>query len=669
MAEASSSKLARFTGALLSRYVKWVFSSSTVTRLPKNQIEQLTELSPVIFAFWHGQFLLTAPASPENLSVKVMVARHNDAEMISEMLKHFNMALLRGAGAGYRRKDRGGARILREAIKALKEGYTISLTADIPPGPARRSGKGIVTLAKLSGRPIVPTAIASSRYWPFKTWNRFMLNLPYSRVSVLIGDPVWVDKNAGAEELEEARRNVEDQLNRLTRQSYEEIGVDPQVVALNQPGLSLWLYQKLSRLSRPGIGFLLNHRLKKGKEDKARYTEKIGLHGTPRPDGDLCWIHAASVGETLAVLPILESLTERYPHWNFLLTTGTRTSAKLAHDRLPSGAIHQFAPIDHPEFVDRFLEYWQPKQALFVESEIWPNTILALKKRKVPIVLLNARMSPKTYRWWKRFPGISRPLFSAFDLILAQNIFDLTKYLKLGARNIENVGNLKIDSPPPPVDESKLIPLQESMRGRTIFLAASTHPGEEEEMVAQHKILAREFPDLLTIIVPRHPERGKEVGHLVSSAGLKFAQRSSGQLPSAKDNVYLADTLGELGLFYKISDIAFIGGSLIPHGGQNPVEPIRLNCPIMTGPNWHNFRAIYSKLIAADACIETDRPSLTDDLRRLLANSEERAALSGKAEAVIEELGGAQEKTLKALEKYFGLPGDYAEAEEIKCAS
>ena len=296
-----------------------------------------------------------------------------------------------------------------------------------------------------------------------------MLNLPYSRVAVLVGNPVWVDKNASADELEEARRNVENQLNQLTQKSYEEIGVDPQVVTLNQPGYSLWVYKKLSRLSRPLISFMLNRRLKIGKEDKARYTEKLGLHGTPRPDGDLCWTHAASVGETLAVLPVIEALMERYPKQNFLLTTGTRTSAKLARERLPRGAIHQYAPIDHPEIVDRFLDYWMPQQAIFVESEIWPNTILALRERNIPIALLNARMSAKSYRWWKRFPGISRPLFSALDLILAQNIYDLTKYLKLGARNIKNVGNLKIDSPPPPVDNDKLVPLQESVRGRTIF--------------------------------------------------------------------------------------------------------------------------------------------------------------------------------------------------------
>ncbi len=356
------------------------------------------------------------------------------------------------------------------------------------------------------------------------------------------------------------------------------------------------------------------------------------------------------------MLPVIDAIAADYPDVGLLLTTGTVTSARLARARLPKGALHQYVPIDHQDYVQRFLDHWRPDLAAFVESEIWPNLVLETKSRGVPMVLVNGRMSFSSFRRWRKRPGLSRPLFSAFSLVLAQNERLAQRFAVLGAPRARGVGNLKADAPPPPIDLAARKGLAAALAGRTVWLAASTHPGEDDMVALAHLAMKKTRPDLLTIIVPRHPDRGPHIARLLASAGadLKLALRSEGKLPEADTDIYVADTIGELGLFYNVVPVAFIGGSLVPHGGQNPVEAIKLGAAVLTGPHWRNFADAYDDLLRAGACLQVnDAESLAQAASTMLGDQEARSAMMARAEAAIARMGGALPLTIVELERFL----------------
>lgn len=643
---------------MAAAFIRLVYGTSSVRRDPADTDAKLFSQHPQIFAMWHGQFLMLPKIKPDRpADVAAMVARHGDAEMIGAVLKRFGMRLIRGAGAGRRRRDRGGATALREALRALGEGTTVAMTADIPPGPARKAGEGIVMLARLSGRPIVPCAMATSRFIALKTWSAFTINLPFSKLGIVVGDPVWVPPDADEAALEAARIAVERGLNQATARAYDLAGaIDPLSLATQaaKPGLTLQAYRALTRLVAPLAPLMLAWRSRRGKEEPARRLERYGETSMPRPKGFLAWFHAASVGETNAVLPVIEAITAAHPDISLLLTTGTVTSAKLARARLPKRAVHQYVPLDHQGYVRRFLAHWRPDLAVFVESEIWPNLLLETKAQDVPIVLVNGRMSFSSFRRWRRRPGLSRPLFSAFTLVLAQNERLAQRFTALGAPHASSVGNLKADAPPPPVDLTGHKRLAAALSGRTVWLAASTHPGEDDMAAVAHLAMKEARPDLLTIIVPRHPERGPLIAKLLTSGSLTVAVRSEGTLPEPGTDIYIADTIGELGLFYNLVPVALIGGSLVPHGGQNPVEAIKLGAAVVTGPHWRNFADAYDELLQSGGCLQvSDAQSLASAVLSLLEDGQARAAMMARAEGAIARMGGALPRTIKELERFL----------------
>jgi len=330
---------------------------------------------------------------------------------------------------------------------------------------------------------------------------------------------------------------------------------------------------------------LLSYRRRRGKEDAARLEERRGVAGLPRPEGVLAWLHGASVGEVISLLPIAEHLAAGGV--GVLVTSGTVTSAEVASRRLPPGALHQYLPLDLPAYVARFLDHWRPDIGVLAESELWPNLILAAGERGVPLVIVNGRMSERSYRRWSLLPRFIGSMLSRFDLALAQTEGDAERLRSLGAPRVQTIGNIKYDVAPPPADPEKLAALLAAVRGRSVFVAASTHPGEEEQVAQAHALAKRDLPDLLTILVPRHPERGAEVAGIVVQRGLSSRRRSENALPDAEADIYVADTIGELGLFYRLSRLAYLGGSLVGHGGQNPIEPAKLGAAILHGPQDH----------------------------------------------------------------------------------
>jgi 3-deoxy-D-manno-octulosonic-acid transferase len=656
-----------------ARHIRAVLKTSKVIREPVDIDLYIEKLHPVIGAMWHGQFLLLPLVKPKTVPIHNMVAKHTDGEIIGRTLLHFDMGLIRGAGAGDSGKDRGGAGALRAALKALKSNISVTMTADVPPGPARVAGMGIVTLARMSGRPIMPVAVATGRFFTLPTWSRITVNLPFTKLAMVAGEPIYVPRDADEATMEEFRQRVEAAMNATTERAYELAGGNiqktlPKAAGVRQSGALLALYRGATWAARPAAMAILKHRASLGKEEPARLPERLGHASAPRPDGRLIWFHAASVGETNSILPLMHELKRRYPALNFLLTTITTTSARIAASRLPQGAVHQFMPLDSPRLCARFVEHWRPDLGLFTESEIWPNLIVEASGRNVPLVLVNARMSQRSAQRWSRLSSLSSPVFSRFDLALAQNWRFAKRLSGLGARNAIVTGNLKYDAPPPPVDVAALEELRRSLGGRPVFLAASTHPGEDEVVVRAHEILQGAMPSLLTIIAPRHPDRGEAISAHLAERSLRAAVRSRGEAIGADTQVYLADTIGELGLFYSLAPVSFIGGSLVTHGGQNPIEAIKLGSCVLSGPHTYNFTETYSVLHRYGGFrLVTGPDDLAAAARALFENEDEIAGMKRQAAAAIGTLGGALEKTIDALKPY--LPPEPHPPEQLNLAA
>jgi len=420
----------------------------------------------------------------------------------------------------------------------------------------------------------------------------------------------------------------------------------------NSLPMTLRFYRKLSAAMVPLAPALIKRRLKQGKEDPARVGERRGMSENIRPHGPLVWIHGASVGEVLAAAALIEKL--RAHRIRVLLTSGTVTSAAIVAKRFPADIIHQYVPYDSPRYVARFLDHWRPGLALFIESDLWPNLILASAARRLPMVLINGRMSHRSFPRWRKFAGTISALLGRFDICLAQSQADAERFAALGSRNVITTGNLKLDVSAPPADSAKLERLMSVVRGRPIIVAASTHPGEEEILLKAHRTLAGFFPSLLSVIVPRHPDRGEAIARMITASGLQAALRSREELPTAATDIYVADTMGELGLFYRLAGIVFMGGSLVEHGGQNPIEAVKLGASIVHGPHVFNFTDVYEALDGAGGARRADtQEALVKQLGHLLADPAARQLQVAASAQVVEQLGGALERTLTALEPYL----------------
>jgi 3-deoxy-D-manno-octulosonic-acid transferase len=366
--------------------------------------------------------------------------------------------------------------------------------------------------------------------------------------------------------------------------------------------LALALYGALGHLLTPLVRWHLVARRRRGREHPTRWPERFGTPGAPRPPGPLVWLHGASVGEALSAEPLIAWLRIHHPDATLLLTTGTVTSAAVAAERFGDAVRHQFVPIDLPAAARRFLDHWRPDVALWLESELWPTLLRATAARGVPIVLINGRLSAGSHRRWRRVRPVARAILATFRLMLAQSETDAARLRDLAGTPVACPGNLKRAGPPLPHDDTLLAALRARVGRRPLWLAASTHPGEETIILRTHAYLAaRRRPDLLTVIVPRHPARGPEIRDMIAANGFPAGLRSAGDQLGVRADVYVADTLGELGLWYRLADVAFVGGTLVPHGGQNPLEGARLGCAQLYGPGMSNFTEFAGGLVAAGA--------------------------------------------------------------------
>jgi 3-deoxy-D-manno-octulosonic-acid transferase len=360
-------------------------------------------------------------------------------------------------------------------------------------------------------------------------------------------------------------------------------------------------------------------------------------------------VHGASVGECVAALPLIDALLKAMP-CSVLVTSGTVTSAKVMQDRLPEGAFHQFIPVDTPGATARFLDHWKPQAGLFVDSDIWPNLILGARARGVKLALINARMTARSFKSWRWVRKTAAAILSSYQVCLAQDEEIGARFRDLGTPNVQVIGSLKADAPVLPADPAELAELRTAIGARPVLLAAQTHPGEEETILPAHDALRRTFPNLLTIIVPRHIQRAGDIAMLCGTRRNK--RRSKGELPDDTTAVYIADTMGELGLFYRLTRFCFIGGSLIRHGGQNPLEPAKLGCAVLTGPHTYNFTTAFDALLAAQGVGLVNAASDIASLAtKLLSDPAEAARLGEAAKAGAAGLGGAVAKTVAIVVK------------------
>lgn len=410
----------------------------------------------------------------------------------------------------------------------------------------------------------------------------------------------------------------------------------------------LRLYRLFGQALYPFSGPFLAARARRGKEDPKRRAERYGYASHARPTGPLIWFHAASVGEALAVLPLIERLEAC--HLAIVLTTGTVTSAEIIHERLPARTLHQYVPMDMPKAVGRFLDHWKPDLAVFAESELWPNTVEALETRAIPQALVNARLSDRSHARWLRNANLARRIFGGLSMVVAQSQVDADRFSQLGAPKVSVAGNLKTDVNPPVVDEAVLAGLQNAIGQRPVWQALSTHEGEEEAIAKVHHMLVKHVPDLLTVIVPRHANRGDDVVTLLGKHGLVTSRRSKGEAISADTSVYLGDTMGEMGLYLRLGSIAFMGKSLKGEGGQNPIEPALTGTAIISGRHVQNFRETYQALIDNKAArLVQDETMLARTVLHLLKNEAERDAMQRAAQNTVAHMGGALERTFEAL--------------------
>lgn len=412
------------------------------------------------------------------------------------------------------------------------------------------------------------------------------------------------------------------------------------------------LYRGLTCLAGPAVRRLLDRRTAGGKEDPARRHERLGRPTRPRPPGRLVWVHAASVGESLAVLPLVQRLLSVDGSLFILVTTGTVTSADLMERRLPGPrAFHQYVPVDLPGAVDGFLAHWRPDLVLWLESEFWPNLLSAIRRAGIPCALVNARLSEKSFRNWRRVPRTARQLLSVFQTALAQTQVEADRLRILGIGNSRAIGNLKYSAEPLPVDPGALAALTARVGSRPIWTFASTHAGEEAMAIAAHTHMLATRPDALLLLVPRHPSRGQAVADLLAAAGgLPFVRRSRGDLPDAGDAVYLMDTLGEMGLIFRLAPVTVMGGSFMPLGGHNPIEPALLDSAVIHGPHMFNFAEIAAEMQAAGGVLPLSGPEgLAAAVDGLLSDPLARQAQAGAARAVALRNATAADSVMDAL--------------------
>ena len=419
------------------------------------------------------------------------------------------------------------------------------------------------------------------------------------------------------------------------------------------------VYSLLWYLLLPALLFRLWWRGRREPAYRSRWQERLALGLAPHACQGSIWVHAVSVGETLAAEGLIESLLRQHPDMPLVLTTTSYAASRQVQQRFADRVIHVYCPWDTPDALRRFFDAFQPRLLLLMETELWPNMIALAELRAVPVVLVNGRLSARTFAGYRRVPALTAPMLARVSRLLVQSDADAQRFLRLGAPSaaVEVTGSIKFDT-----DLSAVRPaaghLRTSWSGRPVWIAASTHRGEDEQVLAAHHRIRRSYPDALLILVPRHPERFGRVATLVGESGLSVARRSLGEPVTAQTDVYLGDTMGELLALFGACDVAFVGGSLVPAGGHNLLEPAAWGLPVVTGPRLENFERIAALLTQAGALSRVcDASDLAQVVLTLLGDAALRQRQGAAAAGVVAANTGALARTLTAVSDQLLLSG------------
>lgn len=565
-----SPRLLRLWLGICLRSTRWQVSGS-----PLAVETLLTPDQGSVVAFWHRSLALSPalwfwarPQEPR-LALRFLVSRNPDGVLIAKIVRPWGIIGIHGSSSK-KGKDKGGAAALRTALKEIQSGSIVGITPDGPRGPAEQVQPGAVVLSRLAQCPVVPLGMACTSL-RLPSWDGLSFPLPFGRGTLIMGEPLF---QPDGPTLQTALHDVSHRAESTVRQQS------------SHPADRLW--RMAGTLLAPALTVMLRIRLHRGRELPGRLRERMGLGNVQRPRGELLWLHAASVGETLCAMPLADALLAARPDMRLLFTTATVTGSEIVarHPLYGQRILHRFIPHDVPRWLRRFLNLWQPEGAIFVESELWPGIIAACAQRDIPVMLVNGRLSDRSARRWNRLRGPAQRMMERLSWVAARGHEDAARFRSLGASPVYEDGDLKQDAPPLPYDETEYARLKTLIGDRPVFVAASTHPGEEELVLQAAENARKRQPDLLTIIVPRHPARGAEL-----AARFGLSRRAADQDPTPQTQIWLADTLGELGLFYRLADRCFVGNSLAGKGGgHNPFEPLRLGVPTATGPKMENWR-------------------------------------------------------------------------------
>ncbi|WP_265793104.1 glycosyltransferase N-terminal domain-containing protein [Acetobacter thailandicus] len=612
-----------------------------------------------IIAFWHENLPLSPAiwwwAKQQNplLRVNVLISRNSDGRLIAEIVRKWQVGSIAGS-SDRKGKNKGGAAAIRRMRACLKNGSLVTITPDGPRGPRRVVQQGVMAIASMADKPVVPVG-ASCLNFRLKSWDKMFFPLPFGRGVFVCGDPIYPDrKNEKAtHQLTESltrQMTLAEEKRRSSKTAQNFSFIKPVKVVPSR----LW-YGAASVLS-PALPFLLRWRQSKGKELPSRVREKMGFATCSRPSGKVIWFHAASVGEVVSVLPLVESCLTYNPDCHALVTTGTVTAAQLVEKRkntlkTNNNIIHQFVPFDVPRWGKRFLSYWQPQVAVFTESELWPNLFGLCHAKNLPVILVNGRMSERSLATWSKAPDVIRRMLERCRWVFPRSAQDKAHFSAFGRLNYGPTGDIKMAAPPLPVDEKALLQVKKCTEGRPVFLAASTHEGEEEIILQAAAFARKKIPQLLTVIVPRHPERGNVVAALAGGA----PRRSMGALPDSTMPVWVCDTLDELGLFYRVSDCVFIGNSLEEvkghGGGHNPLEPARLDNALATGPLIQNFTDAF-EMLGQSVTVTRSAESLAEWVISVLSDKQ---VMMARAVAAKEAIAGHSGLLMTLTEKIMAL--------------
>ena len=414
-------------------------------------------------------------------------------------------------------------------------------------------------------------------------------------------------------------------------------------------------YLVASSLISPLGRVIARNRIKAGKEDPNRIEERFGFATQKRPEGKLIWLHSASVGESISILSLVKELRKTFPEATIFLTTGTITSARVLKGYLNEKILHQFVPYDIKLGVKRFLEHWKPSIAILVESELWPTLIFEINKRSIPLLLINGRLSSKSLKFWKKYPKAAKALIQKIDFITVQTKDTREELIGLGyeKKQVKVIDTLKQSAKPLPVNLDDLRQFETILSNRIIWVAASTHPGEEELIINAYQSLIHKFKEMFLILVPRHPERGQEIRKLLDQKGFESKLRSEIKFPSEDDKIFIADTLGELGIWYRLAQFAIVGGSLIPKGGHNPYEPALLGCPIIHGSHTFNFAKAYERLFSKNGSLEVNQETVLEDVIEKVMDKNFQKQLSTNALDLVNTNMNSVQKTVSIIKHFL----------------